>query len=75
MGHEKNKLKKLPEEIGKGLNKEHYAKVKKAREEMTVCQIRCTVKQKQDIERASGHRNVSNITRILWDKYVKGEIE
>lgn len=67
MGHEKNKL--------KGFNKEHYEKVKEARDEMTVLQIRCTTREKIAFELEVGNGNVSKALRIMMAKMVKGDIQ
>lgn len=66
---------KLSEEIGKGINKEHKEKVLKARLSETVFQIRIPKNEKENFEKKCGKGNSSNIARILFKKYVNGEIE
>lgn len=65
----------LEENIGKGINKEHTDKVLKARSKDDVCQVRCTTSEKLAFQNKVGKKNVSMVTRILWDKLVKGKIE
>jgi len=78
----KNKFKKsdangnqLPEEIGKGLNKEHLQKVMKSRISETYIPIRMSWKEKNDFVNKCGKGNASNVARILFKMYVNGEIE
>jgi len=49
MGFEKNKL-KPKEEIGKGLNKEHYKKVEESRRKTITLPVRMSISQKSKLE-------------------------
>lgn len=66
---------KLKEEIGKGIDKKQLDKVLKARVSETLFQIRMNKSEKLAFDKKCGKGNSSKVARILFKKYVNGEIE
>ena len=67
---------RLPEEIGKGINKEHTNKVLKVRENKNdYIRFRCTTQEKIDFKLACDGEKFSKVARSLFIAYTKGQIK